>query len=116
MTQTRLSGFRVDELTSNNPAMQRCLQLATLASKSDIPVLILGRTGTGKTLLAQAIHNSSSRSRGPFIAFNASARSDTLLESQLFGHERGAFTGAQQTVKGKFELANNGTLFLDEIA
>ena len=116
MTQTRLSGFRVDELTSNNPAMQRCLQLATLASKSDIPVLILGRTGTGKTLLAQAIHNSSSRTRGPFIAFNASAMSDTLLESQLFGHERGAFTGAQQTVKGKFELANDGTLFLDEIA
>ena len=116
MTQNRLSGFRVEELTSDNAAMKRCLQLAALASKSDIPVLILGRTGTGKTLLAQAIHNSSARSRGPFIAFNASAMSDTLLESQLFGHERGAFTGAQQTVKGKFELAHNGTLFLDEIA
>ncbi len=116
MTQTRLSGFRVEELTSNNAAMRRCLKLAVLAAKSDIPVLILGRTGTGKTLLAQAIHNSSSRGRGPFIAFNASAMSDTLLESQLFGHERGAFTGAQQTVKGKFELANSGTLFLDEIA
>ncbi len=116
MTQKRPDGFRVEELTSNNPAMQRCLQLAALAAKSDIPILILGRTGTGKTLLAQAIHNSSARSRGPFIAFNASAMSDTLLESQLFGHERGAFTGAQQTVKGKFELANRGTLFLDEIA
>jgi two-component system, NtrC family, response regulator len=116
MTQQRLSRFKVEELTSNNEAMRRCLQLAVLAAKSDIPVLILGRTGTGKTLLAEAIHNSSARARGPFIAFNASAMSDTLLESQLFGHERGAFTGAQQTVKGKFELANTGTLFLDEIA
>ncbi len=116
MTRQRLSRFKVEELTSNNEAMRRCLQLALLAAKSDIPVLILGRTGTGKTLLGEAIHNSSARSRGPFIAFNASAMSDTLLESQLFGHERGAFTGAQQTVKGKFELANNGTLFLDEIA
>jgi transcriptional regulator with PAS, ATPase and Fis domain len=116
MTQERLSRFKVEELTSNNEAMRRCLQLAMLAARSDIPVLILGRTGTGKTLLGQAIHNSSARSKGPFVSFNASAMSDTLLESQLFGHERGAFTGAQQTVKGKFELANNGTLFLDEIA
>ncbi|MGZ4808142.1 MAG: sigma 54-interacting transcriptional regulator [Thermoanaerobaculia bacterium] len=116
MTQQRISAFKVEELTSNNEAMRRCLQLALLAARSDIPVLILGRTGTGKTLLGQAIHNSSARAKGPFISFNASAMSDTLLESQLFGHERGAFTGAQQTVKGKFELANNGTLFLDEIA
>jgi transcriptional regulator with PAS, ATPase and Fis domain len=77
---------------------------------------LLGETGTGKTLLAQAIHNSSARANRPFVAFNASAISDTLLESQLFGHERGAFTGAQQAVKGKFELANEGTLFLDEIS
>lgn len=116
MTANRLSQFRIEELTTNNEAMRRCLQLAVLAAKSDIPALILGRTGTGKTLLAQAIHNSSSRAKGPFVSFNASAMSDTLLESQLFGHERGAFTGAQQTVKGKFELANGGTLFLDEIA
>jgi transcriptional regulator with PAS, ATPase and Fis domain len=67
-------------------------------------------------LLAQAIHNSSARASQPFIAFNASAISDTLLESQLFGHERGAFTGAQQSIKGKFELADGGTLFLDEIS
>jgi transcriptional regulator with PAS, ATPase and Fis domain len=96
--------------------MARCLQLATLAARSDVPVVLLGETGTGKTLLAQAIHNSSGRASWPFIAFNASAISDTLLESQLFGHERGAFTGAQQTVKGKFELADGGTLFLDEIS
>ncbi len=99
MTEHRLSRFRVEELTSNNAAMQRCLQLATLAARTDIPVLILGRTGTGKTLLAQAIHNSSARSTGPFISFNASAMSDTLLESQLFGHERGAFTARPPSLR-----------------
>jgi transcriptional regulator with PAS, ATPase and Fis domain len=110
------SSLRVENLTTTNEAMARCLRLAALAAKSDVPVVLLGETGTGKTLLAHAIHNSSARVGNPFIAFNASAMSDTLLESQLFGHERGAFTGAQQTVKGKFELADSGTLFLDEIA
>src|SRR6201982_804541 len=112
----RPSRLRVEDLTTSNDAMSRCLQLAALVAKSDVPVVLLGETGTGKTLLAQAIHNSSARASRPFIAFNASAISDTLLESQLFGHERGAFTGAQQTIKGKFELANEGTLFLDEIS
>ena len=110
------SKLRVEDLTTANEAMKRCLRLAALAAKSDVPVVLLGETGTGKTLLAHAIHNSSERRDKAFIAFNASAMSDTLLESQLFGHERGAFTGAQQTVKGKFELANEGTLFLDEIS
>ncbi len=112
----RPSKLRLEDLTTSNEAMARCLQLAALAARSDVPVVLLGETGTGKTLLAQAIHNSSARANRPFIAFNASAISDTLLESQLFGHERGAFTGAQQTVKGKFELADEGTLFLDEIS
>jgi transcriptional regulator with PAS, ATPase and Fis domain len=110
------SSIKVEDLTTANEAMARCLRLAALAANSDVPVVLLGETGTGKTLLGHAIHNSSTRAQGPFVAFNASAMSDTLLESQLFGHERGAFTGAQQTVKGKFELANNGTLFLDEIS
>ena len=114
--QARPSRLRLEDVTTSNDAMARCLQLAGLAARSDVPVVLLGETGTGKTLLAQAIHNSSMRASRPFIAFNASAISDTLLESQLFGHERGAFTGAQQTVKGKFELANEGTLFLDEIS
>ena len=116
MNADRLARFKVQDLWTGNEAMHRCLKLAALAAESDVPILILGETGTGKTLLAQAIHNSSVRSANKFISFNASAMSDTLLESQLFGHERGAFTGAQKTVKGKFELADSGTLFLDEIA
>src|SRR6058998_2758382 len=112
----RPSKLKLEDLTTSNPAMARCLQLAALAAKSDVPVVLLGETGTGKTLLAHAIHNSSARAGRPFIAFNASAISDTLLESQLFGHEKGAFTGAQQAIKGKFELANEGTIFLDEIS
>ena len=111
-----LSRLKIQDLTTNNPSMARCLRLGFLAAISDVPVVLLGETGTGKTLLAHAIHNSSARARGPFVSFNASAMSDTLLESQLFGHEKGAFTGAQQSVKGKFELADGGTLFLDEIS
>ena len=109
--QLTLDGFR-----SADPAMSRCLELARAACRTDLPLLILGETGTGKTLLARAIHNSSRRSAGPFVSFNAAALSETLLDSQLFGHEKGAFTGAQRQVLGKFELADRGTLFLDEIA
>src|SRR5215212_575101 len=114
--QPALSRLKLEDLTTTNEAMSRCLRLAMVAAKSDMPVVLLGETGTGKTLLAHAIHNSSLRSGRSFVSFNASAMSDTLLESQLFGHERGAFTGAQQAVKGKFELAHGGTLFLDEIS
>src|SRR6266404_3005475 len=116
MPSKPLTSLTVQALYTQNEEMERCLKLAALAAESDVPVLILGETGTGKTLLAQAIHNSSARAKGQFVSFNASAMSDTLLESQLFGHERGAFTGAQKTVKGKFELADSGTLFFDEIA
>src|SRR5256885_7498835 len=114
--QPRLTSLKVEDLRTTNAGMTRCISLAKLAAKSDVPIVLLGETGTGKTLLAQAIHNSSARAEGPFISFNASAMSDTLLESQLFGHEKGAFTGAQQAMKGKFELANDGTIFLDEIS
>ena len=106
----------LDDFVSSDPPMQACLERARLAARTDLPVLILGESGTGKTILARAIHNSSERAGGPFVSFNAAALSETLLDSQLFGHERGAFTGAQSRVKGKFELADRGTLFLDEIA
>src|ERR1700747_2237132 len=111
-----LTSLRVEDLGTTNAAMSRCLSLAKLAASSDVPIVLLGETGTGKTLLAHAVHNSSARAGRPFICFNASALSDTLLESQLFGHERGAFTGAQHSLKGKFELAHGGTIFLDEIS
>jgi two-component system, NtrC family, response regulator HydG len=109
------SGATLDDFTSGDALMQACLDRARLAARIDLPVLILGESGTGKTILARAIHNSSTRAQRPFVSFNAAALSDTLLDSQLFGHERGAFTGAHQRVKGKFELADGGTLFLDEI-
>lgn len=114
--QPPLSDLKVEDLRTTNEAMARCIRLARLAASSDVPVVLLGETGTGKTLLAHAVHNSSARAANAFVSFNASAMSDTLLESQLFGHEKGAFTGAQQTVKGKFELANDGSIFLDEIS
>ncbi len=106
-----LADFHTDD-----EAMLTCLHLAGIAARTDLPVLILGETGTGKSLLARILHNSSKRARAAFVEFNAAALSDTLLDSQLFGHERGAFTGAERRVKGKFELADGGTLFIDEIA
>src|SRR5439155_25332491 len=96
--------------------MTICISLGSLGANSDFTIVLIAETRTAKTLLAQAINNSSARAEGPFISFNGSAMSDTLLESQLFGNEKGAFTGAQQAIKGKFELANGGTIFLDEIS
>jgi two-component system response regulator HydG len=106
----------LDDFASADESMDRCLELARAAARTDLPTLILGETGTGKTLLARAIHNTSKRAAKGFVSFNAAALSDTLLDSQLFGHERGAFTGADKMVKGKFEQAHGGTLFVDEIA
>jgi len=110
-----LATATLGDFHSADAPMIRCLELAQITAKTDLPILILGESGVGKTLLAQAIHNSSNRAKGPFVAFNAAALSDTLLDSQLFGHEKGAFTGAQKTLKGKFELAHDGTLFIDEV-
>lgn len=106
----------LDDYTTDDASMRSCLGLARAAARTDLPILILGETGTGKTLIARAIHNSSARSSYSFVSFNAAALSETLVDSQLFGHERGAFTGADKRVRGKFELAHQGTLFIDEIA
>jgi Nif-specific regulatory protein len=108
--------YTLDDFTTQDDVMRRTLELARVAARTDLPVLILGESGTGKTMLARAIHASSARAAGPWVSFNAAALSDTLLDSQLFGHEKGAFTGASRRVKGKFELAHGGTLFIDEIA
>src|SRR5687767_14894180 len=108
--------FTLDSFHTEDAAMAACLKRAEVAAATDLPVFILGESGTGKTILARAIHNSHARAARPFVSFNAAALSETLLDSQLFGHERGAFTGAQHRVKGKFELADGGTLFIDEVA
>ncbi|HTZ73722.1 MAG TPA: sigma-54 dependent transcriptional regulator [Candidatus Aquilonibacter sp.] len=97
------------------PQMRRIFEMAERAAKTDATVLILGESGTGKDLLAQEIHARSPRASRPFVAVNCAALPENLIESELFGYEKGAFTGASQQRKGKFELASGGTLFLDEI-
>lgn len=107
--------FKDNGIVGTSPAMKTLdCQIAT-AARSDLTVLITGESGTGKELVARAIHNSGARSEGPFISFNCGALTETLLESELFGYERGAFTGANQDRKGLFEAAQAGTIFLDEI-
>jgi two-component system NtrC family response regulator len=95
--------------------MQSVFSSIRKVATTDAPVLILGESGTGKEMAAQAIHHLGSRRAGPFVAINCSAIPETLLESELFGHERGAFTGAHVQRKGRIEMASGGTLFLDEI-
>src|ERR1700738_2781133 len=95
--------------------MRRAFEMAERVAPTDSTVLILGESGTGKDLLAQEIHERSPRALKPFVAVNCAALPENLIESELFGYERGAFTGAAQQRKGKFELASGGTIFLDEI-
>ena len=102
-------------MISDNPKMKKLFSIAEVAAESSAPVFIFGETGTGKELLAQAIHKLSRRDQGPFIALNCAAIPKDLLESEVFGHEKGAFTGATQAREGAFEAAHGGTLFLDEI-
>ena len=104
-----------DEIVGKSPNMRKMFELMQRAAESDVSVLILGESGTGKELVARAIHANSPRKAGPFISVNCAAIPDTLMESELFGHERGAFTGAGTTRIGKFEAANRGTVFFDEI-
>lgn len=102
-------------MISQDPKMLEIFDLIQTVSKTDSTVLIRGETGTGKELVARAIHENSYRKNNKFVVINCGALTDTLLEAELFGHERGAFTGAERRRIGKFELANEGTLFLDEI-
>ncbi|AYN29302.1 MULTISPECIES: two-component system response regulator GlrR [Buttiauxella] len=104
-----------DTIVTRNPVMQRLLEQARMVAQSDVSVLINGQSGTGKEILAQAIHNASPRSKKAFIAINCGALPEQLLESELFGHSRGAFTGAVSSREGLFQAAEGGTLFLDEI-
>ena len=103
------------ELFGTSPAMQQVYSLIAQAAPTNATILITGESGTGKELAARAIHNASPRRDKPFVSINCAAIPDGLMESELFGHERGAFTGADQRRKGKFELADNGTLLLDEL-
>ncbi|MBV9480230.1 MAG: sigma 54-interacting transcriptional regulator [Acidobacteria bacterium] len=106
---------RFEEIVGDSPALQQVLEQVELVAPTDAGVLILGETGTGKELIARAIHSASARHGRPFIKLNCAAIPLDLLESELFGHERGAFTGAIAQRVGRFEAADKGTLFLDEI-
>src|ERR1700692_2530750 len=115
----RAECFEIEDATraiiGNSAALQRVLGLVRVVAPTEATVLIQGETGTGKELIAEAIHECSDRSSGPFVKVNCAAIPSGLLESELFGHERGAYTGAFTRSMGRFERANRGTLFLDEI-
>ena len=106
---------RFADIVGSSPAMQRVFRLIEGAITAPVSVLLRGETGTGKELIARAIHYNSARAEKPFVAVNCGALSDELLESELFGHRRGAFTGALEDRKGFFEVASGGTIFLDEV-
>lgn len=116
--EAQLSDFEqslMQELLGGSPAMQRVIELLRKVSPTDSTVLLLGESGTGKDLLANTVHRLSTRRERPFVAVNCAALPETLLESELFGHVQGAFTGAQHDKRGLFEEADEGTIFLDEI-
>ena len=110
-----LQDHKFENIIGRSTKMQQIFSMLETVSPSDATILVRGETGTGKELIATAVHNLSRRKNAPYIKLNCAAISETLLESELFGHEKGAFTDAKEMRKGRFELANGGTLFLDEI-
>jgi len=110
-----ITGYQFEDLTSSTPKMLELFDLIPRIARTDSPVLVHGETGTGKELVASAIHRQSRRREGPFFTVNCGALTESLLESELFGHEKGAFTGAYRRKEGCFELSHRGTLFLDEL-
>jgi DNA-binding NtrC family response regulator len=107
--------YKYEDIIGKSASMQKVFELVRTVADTNATVLITGETGTGKEMIARAVHSTSSRRYAPFIAVSCSALPENLLESELFGYEKGAFTGADRTKKGRFELAHGGTLFLDEI-
>src|SRR5882724_13179202 len=107
---------RADRIVGRSPVMQEMCKALGRIAPQDVNVLILGESGTGKELVARALYHHSRRADRPFLAINCAAIPETLLESELFGHEQGAFTGAQRRRIGKFEQCSGGTIFLDEVA
>ena len=107
--------YRFDQIIGRSPAMKRVFEVIKRVAPTNTTVLISGRTGTGKELVAQAIHFNSPRAARPFVDINCGALPEQLVESELFGHQKGAFTGATETKKGLFETANSGTIFFDEV-
>ena len=114
--EANASAFRFDSVVGAGPAMRHVLQRLELVSAMNSTVLLIGETGTGKELIARTIHDNSPRRDYPFIAFNAAALPEGLVEAELFGHVKGAFTGAVNARVGRFETAHRGTLFIDEVA
>lgn len=115
-TDTSRSRASLDKMVGKGPAMQEIFKMIGLLTTQDVTVLITGESGVGKELVARAIHENSPRGRHPFVAVNCGAMPENLLEAEMFGHEKGAFTGADAKKPGKFEVAGQGTIFLDEIA
>src|SRR5262245_44705876 len=115
LTENTLSDSAFPGIVGQSAALRRVLQLVEMVAASDATVLLLGETGTGKELIARAIHDRSQRQKESFVTLNCAAIPSPLFESELFGHERGAFTGAHMQRAGRLELADRGTLFLDEV-
>lgn len=114
-SRKKVTTIKNSNFLATSPVLERALNLAKRAAKTDATVLLLGESGVGKELFANYVHQNSLREKGPFVALNMAAIPENLLESELFGFEKGAFTDASSSKKGHFELANGGTLFLDEI-